>query len=387
MLSLMALINPFTLSFNEKALEQAFLSATLEHTRKQGRTAIIVGMFVYLLCGMHDHWFAPPEFVDGVWRTRLTALGVPIFVMVLTFTPWFAKLCHLTLAAVGFAAGLGMICMLMLLPCASSAHYYPMMVLVTFYTYNFVGTRFIYALGVDLILLIAYNVTLAIFLAYPAHILISHNIFIVSANLIGGSAGYLAEHARRTLFLRERELDEQRQHHLTRSLHDGLTGLPNRDLLCDRIAQAISDAQRKGSKHCGFFLDLDGFKLINDSLTHKVGDSVLREVGQQLISAVRSIDTVARIGGDEFFVLALDIDNEEAACGLATKLLDNLAQPMPGIPSDVNLGVSIGICLFPYEGMTVNDLIHRADKAMYQVKNNGKGYYKLADGLNFAFAR
>lgn len=142
----------------------------------------------------------------------------------------------------------------------------------------------------------------------------------------------------------------------------------------------MSEAQRSGSRHCGFFLDLDGFKTINDKLTHKVGDQVLREVGQRLIATVRSIDTVARIGGDEFFILTLDIDNEAAARSLATKLLTQLAQPIPGIPSELNLGVSIGICLFPYDGMTVSDLMHRADEAMYQVKNSGKGNFKIADG-------
>lgn len=382
MLYSMTLMNPFTLSFNDKTLERAFLSATYERTRYQGRTAMIVGMFVYLLFGILDCWFVPPELLDAIWRTRLTALCVPTFVMAITFTSWFSGLCHLLLAAVGFAAGTGIICMQMLLPFDSSPYYYPMMVVVTFYTYNFIGTRFIYALVVDLILLIAYNLLFGYFLGYPLPILVSHNFFIVSANLIGGSAGYLAEHGRRRLFLRERELDGQRQQHLTRSLHDGLTGLPNRELLYDRIAQAMSEAHRNDSTHCGFFLDLDGFKTINDKLTHKVGDYVLREVGQRLISAVRSIDTVARIGGDEFFVLALDIENEEAAYGLAKKILEHLAEPMQSIHDDVNLGVSIGICIFPYEGMSVSDMIHRADEAMYQVKNNGKGYYKLANQLD-----
>lgn len=375
----MKLMNPFTLSFNDKALEQAFLSATFERTRYQGRTAMLVGMSVYLLCGMLDHWFASTEVVAEVWQIRLTALCVPAFVMAITFTPWFSEMSHLLLASVGFAAGTGIICMQMILPIESSPYYYPMMIVVTFYTYNFVGTRFIYAVGVDLILLIAYNLLFSTLLQYPLHILASHDFFIISANLIGGSAGYLAEHGRRILYLHQRELDEQSQQHLVRSLHDGLTGLPNRDLLYDHITQAMSEAHRNASTHCGIFLDLDGFKAINDSLTHQVGDSVLREVGQRLISAVRSIDTVARIGGDEFFVLALHIDNQEAACGLASKLLEHLAQPIPHMASNLSLGVSIGVCLFPYDGMSVSDIIHRADKAMYHVKSNGKGDYKLAD--------
>ena len=197
----MALINPFTLTFTDKTLEQAFSQATLARTRLQGQTAIVVGMFVYLLSGVLDHWYVPTGHTGEVWMTRLTALCVPTFVMGVTFTPWFAGLCHQILAAVGLAAGIGMICMQMLLPLDSSPYYYPMMVLVTFYTYNFVGTRFIFALCVDLALLAAYNLLFGSVIHYPLHILVSHDFFIVSANLIGGSAGYLAEYGQRTLFL------------------------------------------------------------------------------------------------------------------------------------------------------------------------------------------
>jgi len=360
-------------------LEQAFLHTTLQRTRHQGQFAILVGVFVYLLHSVLDQWFVAPEQMAHVWIVRLTALCVPTVVLALTFTPWFAARCHLLLAAVGLAAGTGFICMQLFMPVESSAYFYPNMVLVTFYTYNFIGTRFIFAFGVDMAMIIAYNVLFGWVLDYPPHILLAHDFFLVSANLTGGSAGYLAERQRRVLFLRERELDDERQHHLTRSLHDGLTGLPNRELLYDRIARAMVESQRNNSIHCGFFLDLDGFKAINDKLTHKVGDRVLKDVAIRLTSVVRSIDTVARIGGDEFFVLAHDIGSKEAAYALAEKLLNQLSTPLPGIPDEMNVGASIGLCLFPYEGMTVSDLIHRADEAMYRVKCGGKGDYLLAE--------
>ena len=201
----------------------------------------------------------------------------------------------------------------------NSAYYYPMMVLVTFYTYNFIGTRFIFALAVDLFLLVTYNLIFGVVMDYPTHILVTHDFFFVSANLIGGSVGYLADRQRKVLFLRE--LEEERQLHLTRSMHDGLTGLTNRDLLYDRIAQAMAGAQRDGHINFGFFVDLDGFKAINDKLGHKTGDHVLREVAKRLTSAVRAIDTVSRMGGDEFFVLALDVGSEETAYVLRQKIV------------------------------------------------------------------
>lgn len=340
---------------------------------------MFVGMFVYLLAGVLDQWIVPAEHADQVWMTRLIALCIPSIVIAVTFSPWFDRLRHPLLAAVGLAAGVGVICMQMFLPIENTTYYYPTMVLVTFYTYNFVGTRFIFALSVDLFLLIAYNLLFGAVMDYPLHTLAIHDFFIISANLIGGSAGYLAERQRKILFMRERELDEERRHHMTRSLHDSLTGLPNRDLLYDRISQVMAQSQRGETIHCGFFLDLDGFKEVNDKLSHKMGDHVLHQVALRLTSAVRSVDTVARIGGDEFFVLALDIGAEEAACILAKKLLDQFTTPIPGIPDDLSLGASIGMCVFPYEGMSVSDLIHRADAAMYHVKHTGKGDFALAE--------
>lgn len=374
----MSQIHPLTLSFRNPALEQSFFQATLDRTRRQGQAAMAVGILVYLLHGLLDHWFVAPALIPDVWAIRLATLCIPLVGIALSFTPWFPRLCYPLLAAVGLAAGSGLIGMLMLLPVASAAYYYPMMVVVTFYTYNFIGTRFILALAVDMVLLMAYNLIFGGMLDYPLRLLLSHDFFMVSANLIGGAAGYLAERQRRVLFLREREVDTQRQHHLIRSLHDGLTGLPNRELLQDRITQAIAEAQRDGSVHCGFFLDLDGFKAINDQLNHETGDRVLREVAQRLSKAVRAMDTVARIGGDEFFVVALDIGHAAAAVELAQTLLDQFCAPLAGLPAHLQPGVSIGMCLFPYEGMTISHMMQRADEAMYQVKHSGKGRFALA---------
>lgn len=368
-----------TLRFKDKALEREFLSATATRTRQQGQFACVIGMIVYLLHGVLDQWFVAPAVSDQIWLIRLTALCVPSLVLLVSLTPRFNRLSHFLLAMVGTAAGCGLIAMQMNLPLESAPYYYPMMVLVTFYTYNFIGTRFIYALAVDLGMLIAYNLIFGTLLDYPAHTLIGHDFFIVSANLIGGSVGYITEHQRRLLYLREQELDTERRHHQQRSLHDGLTGLPNRELLYDRIIQAELSSARSNTRHCGFFLDLDGFKNVNDSFGHKFGDQALREVAKRLQSAVRATDTVARIGGDEFFVLAEDISDIAAAQALAHKLLAELAAPFAFLPEHTQMGASIGICLFPYPGMTVSDLIHRADEAMYRVKMSGKGNFSVAD--------
>lgn len=368
-----------TLRFNDNSLERGFLAATMERTRRQGQFACVVGMIVYLLHGVLDQWFVAPELIDRIWFARLAALCVPALVLLVSVTRWFNPVAHLLLALVGTAAGAGLIAMQMNLPLESAPYFYPMMVVVTFYTYNFVGTRFIYALCVDLAMLIAYNLVFGELLDYPVHTLMGHDFFIVTANLIGGSVGYITERQRRLLYIREHELDAERTHHLQRSLHDGLTGLPNRELLYDRIIQAELSAERKKTLHCGFFLDLDGFKSVNDSFGHKFGDQALREVARRLQSSVRATDTVARIGGDEFFVLAEDIGELSAAHALAQKLLAELAAPFSFLPEHARMGASIGICPFPYEGMSVSDLIQRADEEMYRVKTSGKGNFAVAD--------
>lgn len=373
-------MHPFTLSFADRDTEREFVLSTLPRTRLQGRTAMLVGMVVYLLCGLLDPRFVPPDVAEEVWNIRYIALFAPLTVLALSFTPLFERMAYLLLASVGLAAGIGIIAILILLPIESTFYYYPMMALVTFYTYNFIGTRFVYALCVDVSLLLAYNIIFGWIMDYPAHILLAHDAILVSANLIGGTAGYLAERQGRLLYLRERELDEERRYHMQKSLHDPLTGLPNRELLYDRIEHSMALALREGKIHCGFFLDLDGFKKINDTLGHKAGDAVLKHVAQILAPTVREIDTVARIGGDEFFILVLDVADEHKASAIAQKILDALNRPIPGVPKELELGSSIGICLFPYPGMNVTDIIHRADQAMYAVKCGGKNGYSFVEG-------
>jgi len=371
--------SPITLTFKDCALEKKFASKTFKASKQQGQIAIIVGTIVYLLTGILDQYYAPVEIRDQLWLIRLLALGVPVIVMLTMMSPIFVKLSNYLLASVGFAAGLGLITIQSHIHVEHSSYYYPLMVLVTFYTYNFIGTRFIFALNVDLWLLLIYNFLFGYELDYPSHTIITHNFFIISSNLIGGAAGYLAERQKRTLFLKEIELEKERNQHLIRSLHDNLTSLPNRELLYDRISQAIEKSTRDGSVHCGFFIDLDGFKEINDTLGHRMGDKVLQEVSNKLSNASRKVDTVSRIGGDEFFILAMDIDNKEHAQALAKKYITLFSGYWPDIDKQLSLTISIGLCVFPFEEMTVSEIINQADKAMYSVKNAGKNNYAFAD--------
>ena len=281
----------------------------------------------------------------------------------------------------GIAPGTGMLVIMWLLPNNVIIYYYTGLVLTAFWTYNFIGTRFVYAFAADIILLLAYNVLFGLIRGLPPEILASHDYVLVSANLIGGAAGYMAEQYRRTLFLREMELDAERKIHLQRALHDPLTGLPNRDLLDDRITLAISLAQRDEQACVGIFIDLDNFKTINDSYGHDAGDRVLCETATRIRQVLRDTDTISRIAGDEFFVVAHGVPTRQDAADLARKILQQLEQPFDlGCTSTpIALSASLGICLFPYPECKPSDIIRRADLAMYTSKRSGKRQASFAE--------
>jgi diguanylate cyclase (GGDEF)-like protein/PAS domain S-box-containing protein len=159
--------------------------------------------------------------------------------------------------------------------------------------------------------------------------------------------------------------------------HDFLTGLPNRMLLTDRVNQAIGAAPRHRKKVAVLFLDLDGFKHVNDSLGHPVGDKLLQSVGQCLVGCVRSADTVSRQGGDEFVVLLSEVEHSEDAAISARRILAAVAEGHAINGRDLHITTSIGISVYPDDGLDAESLIKNADIAMYQAKENGPQTYRF----------
>lgn len=158
--------------------------------------------------------------------------------------------------------------------------------------------------------------------------------------------------------------------------HDHLTGLPNRILLKDRVEQAIAHAQRNHSKTALLFLDLDGFKRINDSLGHSVGDEVLQSVSSRLRECLRKTDTVSRQGGDEFILILSDItDTKAVIVPIVKKLLQEFQKPFCVDNHILSTSVSIGIALCPDDGETFESLLQKADTAMYKAKELGRNTY------------
>lgn len=154
------------------------------------------------------------------------------------------------------------------------------------------------------------------------------------------------------------------------ALHDSLTGLPNRALFIDRGQQALSRAMRGGTQVGVIFIDLDLFKMINDTWGHAVGDEVLRRAGNRMRSVMRDCDTVARLGGDEFVVLLTDVGGVDACLGAAERLLAATTEPYLLNDISVELGASLGIAISPEHGTDIRTLLHRADQALYSIKRN-----------------
>lgn len=161
--------------------------------------------------------------------------------------------------------------------------------------------------------------------------------------------------------------------------HDPLTELPSMRLCRDRMEMAMADTRRNGGKFALMFVDLDGFKLVNDGFGHDAGDIVLKEVAVRMRGAVRATDTVARIGGDEFIVLLTRIKDDSGAAGVARKLIDLVSQPIPVGDDLVTIGASIGIAFYPGDGDSCDALLQRADELMYEVKRTGKNNFGFAN--------
>jgi diguanylate cyclase (GGDEF)-like protein len=154
--------------------------------------------------------------------------------------------------------------------------------------------------------------------------------------------------------------------------YDQLTGLPNRTLLQDRLHQAILRAQRHHQKVAVFMVDIDRFKRINDSLGHSNGDALLVAVGKRLLSSVRETDTIARMGGDEFVIVMPDFESLEDVerCGL--QMVERASQPITIGNREINITVSVGLCIYPDCGLDAEHLLKNADAAMYVVKDTGR---------------
>ena len=161
-----------------------------------------------------------------------------------------------------------------------------------------------------------------------------------------------------------------------RAMYDDLTGLANMRLFREVCFTSIARAKRKGHECSVLFIDIDGFKSVNDTFGHKAGDEILQKLSQEIKDCVRDSDILARFGGDEF-VIFLDETSDDKAAGVSEKIIGKLAKPVRIRTDAVQIGVSIGISTYPRDGADIDTLIRRADEAMYLSKKEGKNTYRV----------
>ncbi|MCH8157592.1 MAG: GGDEF domain-containing protein [Nitrospinae bacterium] len=176
------------------------------------------------------------------------------------------------------------------------------------------------------------------------------------------------------------ELERKRDEKIIKNMayHDALTGLPNRVLLHDRMDIALAHAKRNKKMMGVLYIDFDGFKPINDTLGHAVGDIVLQKIAKRFLGALRREDTVARLGGDEFVVILNDLLSPIDSGRLAQKLLDVAREPIDINGEKISITLSIGISLFPKDGEGTASLLKFADEALYQAKNKGRNRFQYS---------
>jgi diguanylate cyclase (GGDEF)-like protein len=163
------------------------------------------------------------------------------------------------------------------------------------------------------------------------------------------------------------------------ALNDPLTGLANRRLLADRMSMALIHARRNMSAMAVIYLDLDGFKQINDTLGHGVGDILLKKVAERLVLTVRAEDTVARLGGDEFIIALWHVSGIDYAASAASRAIEAVLQPYDIEGTSVNITTSAGISIYPDHGEDAETLMKNADLALYEAKRAGKNAYRISE--------
>ena len=171
----------------------------------------------------------------------------------------------------------------------------------------------------------------------------------------------------------QRQIERREQELVRMSFFDSLTGLPNRQLFHDRLGQALREAERSRHEFAVLIMDLDLFKSVNDSFGHDVGDALLIEVGRRLTETMRDSDTVARIGGDEFGAILPVLDKVDSSFVVVENIVAAFAEPVPVGDRLLDIGISVGIAVYPQSGVSASDLVKHADSAMYEAKKNSSG--------------
>jgi diguanylate cyclase (GGDEF)-like protein len=374
-----------SLHAGDRGLEADYLRYLAPEMTRLARTACWLALLLTAAFGLIDPW-AIPSGVAQVWTIRAVLLMVTATTLALTYRPVFLARYEAIFGGAFLVLGLGVLAMIACSATGEAARavYFvgALLVLMGMYALSFLRRRT--SAGVSAVLLAGYLLESwaldDLRSAGPWPVVLANACFFVAVLTIGALSQRERDRYARQSFLRKRELEHEldvKEHarrlseHL--SNHDGLTGLPNRESFERDLGGLLARARAEGSVAAVLFLDLDGFKAVNDTFGHLAGDHVLRVIAQRIRACVSHADLAARLGGDEFVVaLSLDPDVGQGAVELAQRIAarieSHVAEPIALDDTRVALGASTGIALFPADGESIGELIAAADSQMYAVK-------------------
>ena len=369
-------ISSYFVKFKSAALENAYDQFNVPFLKQEVRAGVIIGILSWLLVALMEPMNTPASAYISIFIPTIFATSFLAMVYHATYLNEF-KSYHQPLILLGVLATIFSVCIkIKFYPDFPIPHYMPVIMFITIWMFAVSGLSLNYSIVVGLFFYAFVYIAFLMDAALSSVDVITATYYMVISYFMGAVIGIHQEVQSRKIFLAHKELELEKQHHHHKSLHDLLTQLPNRELLEDRMQQAISLSARNHIKCAGLFIDLDKFKTINDQYGHLIGDLYLKEVASRLQDITREADTIARIGGDEFFILMLDVKDEETALELSCKIHHSLSEYF--ILADKikikGLGASVGISMFPFASCTPAIIINRADKAMYQVKQLDKSH-------------
>lgn len=372
-------------------LKAAFSQYLAAEQVRSTREICLLASVLYTLFGILDLW-AIPSALQTVWLIRALVVAHLMLILWCTRLPFFLE--HYLPLTVGmyWVMGLGIECMVYLSGDNDLARYlyYTGLILVVMalYTWSFLSVWKNAAIGLAL-------VGLYIFIALQFQrmgthtewpLLLTNCFFFVSANVIGVFSNIQRDrYFRENFLLRQNLLTDLQQTQALKTQsqywaeHDPLTGMANRMYLMRRLKDAMDMAKPSGITLALLFMDLDGFKAINDQWGHAMGDTVLKVVAMRLARCMREGDLLARIGGDEFVaVLEVKPDNRQAATSLATLIVASIESPIRELDMERALSVSIGIAFFPGHAQDADSFLNAADEQMYAAKRQNRGAIRVA---------
>jgi diguanylate cyclase (GGDEF)-like protein len=410
-------VHPLTLSFNGlcSPLEVMYMEEAYFRSRKLVRGTICVAAILMAMFALLEIFILPPTLTYAFLVIHSISLILITFLILSAFLIDQKKFIQPALVISSTIGGGGLVLMMALGTPMMRSTYYAGLILGCILVFFVLRIRFLYATITGMALVVLYGGALNRLIILPEDTSFANLVFLITAYLVCAWAAYHLEHdSRRRFFLayqletekkkasqmltdmetrvgnRTRELSsantrlmieiaerqQAQQEYIHLATHDSLTDLPNRTLMRDRLPHALARARRNKENLAILFLDLDGFKAVNDAYSHANGDILLKQVANRLKACLRENDSVSRFGGDEFVILIEDVHQVSDLTEVAKKILAAIEQPFNIEVAEVFITTSIGISIYPDHGDKADLLLKNADIAMYRAKMLGKNGYQ-----------